>query len=337
MKNMLVTGGAGFIGSNFIHYLLEKHSDIKVINFDKLTYAANLENLKNIESDSRYTFVQGDICNSEVVNKTIKELQIDTIVHFAAESHVDRSILGPQIFIQTNVVGTSILLEAARNNKINKFVHVSTDEVYGSLGAVGKFTEKSPLDPTSPYSSSKASSDLIALSYFKTFNLPVVITRCSNNYGPFQFPEKLIPLMIANALANKPLPVYGEGLNIRDWLYVRDHCSAIDIILQKGKNGEVYNVGGNNEWKNIEIVKLLLKTLEKPDSLIQFVKDRVAHDFRYAIDASKIKNELGWIPKHNFENGLQETIKWYLENESWWKRIISGDYQKYYELQYSNR
>ncbi|MDA0986934.1 MAG: dTDP-glucose 4,6-dehydratase [Bacteroidetes bacterium] len=337
MKNILITGGAGFIGSNFTHFMLEKYSDINIFNLDKLTYAANLENLKSIENNSRYNFIHGDICNSELVDKTLKENNIDTIVHFAAESHVDRSILGPEIFIHTNVLGTSVLLEAIRKLKISKLIHVSTDEVYGSLSQNGKFVETTPLNPTSPYSSSKASSDLIALSYFKTFDLPIIVTRCSNNYGPFQFPEKLIPLMIANALNDKKLPVYGEGKNIRDWLFVKDHCSAIDIVIQKGKNGEVYNIGGNNEWQNIDIIKLLLKILNKPESLIEFVKDRQAHDFRYAIDASKIKNELGWEPTYKFENGLEETIKWYLENEVWWKRIINGEYQKYYELQYSKR
>ena len=337
MKNILVTGGAGFIGSNFIRYLLQQHPTYRVVNFDLLTYAGNLENLAGVDVSPRYFFVRADICDKESVDKVFREHAIDAVVHFAAESHVDRSILGPSVFVQTNVLGTSVLLEAARQSGVERFVHVSTDEVYGSLGAAGKFIETTPLHPNSPYSASKASSDLLALAYFHTFHTPVIVTRCSNNYGPFQFPEKLIPLMIANALNDKPLPVYGDGLNVRDWLYVEDHCSALDAVLHKGKEGEVYNIGGNNEKKNIEIVKLILQELEKPESLITFVQDRLGHDRRYAIDASKIKNELGWEPTHTFEIGIRETIHWYLSHKEWWQRILSGEYQQYYSKQYAER
>jgi dTDP-glucose 4,6-dehydratase len=337
MKNILVTGGAGFIGSNFIHYLLKAHPDYTIVNFDKLTYAGNLENLKNIEKTPQYNFVKGDICNKANAVSTIDRFKIDTIVNFAAESHVDRSIVGAAVFVETNVLGTQVLLESAKEKEIERFLQVSTDEVYGSLGSSGKFTEKTPLHPNSPYAASKTSADLFALAYQHTFGLPVVITRCSNNYGPFQFPEKLIPLMIANALNDKPLPVYGQGTNVRDWLHVRDHCEAIDVVLHNGNIGEVYNIGGDNEWKNIDIVKLLLAKLKKPDSLITYVKDRPGHDLRYAIDASKIKNELGWQPRYTFENGITETIEWYLNNKDWWQRIISGDYKDYYQKMYENR
>ncbi|MEW5799928.1 MAG: dTDP-glucose 4,6-dehydratase [Bacteroidota bacterium] len=337
MKNILVTGGAGFIGSNFVHYMLSKHSSYRIINYDFLTYAGNLENLTSIENNPRYVFVKGDICNKEELTNTFREYSVDTVVHFAAESHVDRSILGPAIFVQTNVLGTNVLLDVAREVGVERFLHVSTDEVYGSLGSTGYFTEETPLHPNSPYSASKASSDLLVLAYQHTFGFPAVVTRCSNNYGPYQFPEKLIPLMIANALNDKQLPVYGDGLNVRDWLYVEDHCSALDVVLHKGKIGDVYNIGGHNEWKNIDIVKLILKDLDKPESLITYVKDRPGHDRRYAIDAAKIKNDLGWIPAHTFESGIKKTITWYLENRQWWERIISGEYKKYYELQYSER
>ena len=337
MKNILVTGGAGFIGSNFIRYLLQQHPTYRAGNFDLLTYAGNLENLAGVDVSPRYFFVKADICDKESVDKVFREHAIDAVVHFAAESHVDRSILGPSVFVQTNVLGTSVLLEAARQSGVERFVHVSTDEVYVSLGAAGKFIETTPLHPNSPYSASKASSDLLALAYFHTFHTPVIVTRCSNNYGPYQFPEKLIPLMIANALNDKPLPVYGDGLNVRDWLYVEDHCSALDTVLHKGKEGEIYNIGGNNEKKNIEIVKLILQELEKPESLITFVQDRLGHDRRYAIDASKIKNELGWEPTHTFEIGIRETIHWYLSHKEWWQRILSGEYQQYYSKQYGER
>jgi len=337
MKNVLITGGAGFIGSNFIRYFLNTHPDALVVNFDKLTYAGNLENLKGVEREPRYRFVKGDICERAELERAFKEFAIDTVVHFAAESHVDRSIVGAGIFITTNVLGTQVLLDVTKNCGVAKFLHVSTDEVYGSLGAEGKFVESTLLHPNSPYSASKASSDLVALAYNHTFGLPVVVTRCSNNYGPYQFPEKLIPLMIVNALHDKPLPVYGDGLNVRDWLYVEDHCAAIDVVLQRGVVGEVYNIGGNNEWKNIDIVRLLLAKLGKPESLIQFVKDRPGHDRRYAIDASKITRELGWSPSLTFDVGLGRTIDWYLANEPWWKRIISGAYQQYYEEMYHGR
>ncbi len=337
MKNILVTGGAGFIGSNFVHYMLNKHSNYKIINFDSLTYAGNLENLSAIEKNPNYTFIKEDIGNKEQVMKVFREHSIDTVVHFAAESHVDRSITGPAVFVQTNIVGTQVLLDVSREIGIERFLHVSTDEVYGSLGATGYFTEETSLHPNSPYSASKASSDMLVLAYQHTFGFPGVVTRCSNNYGPYQFPEKLIPLLIANALNDKSIPVYGDGSNIRDWLYVEDHCSALDVVLHHGKIGDVYNIGGNNEWKNIDIVKLVLKEIDKPESLITYVKDRPGHDKRYAIDAAKIKNELGWVPSYQFENGIKKTVQWYLQNKQWWERIISGQYKKYYESQYFER
>ena len=316
---------------------LQQHPAYRVVNYDLLTYAGNLENLEGVDVSPRYAFVKGDICDTESLEKVFRKHAVDAVVHFAAESHVDRSILGPSIFVQTNVLGTSILLETARQFGVERFVHVSTDEVYGSLDTAGKFTETTPLHPNSPYSASKASSDLLALAYVHTFHTPVIVTRCSNNYGPYQFPEKLIPLMIANALNDKPLPVYGDGLNVRDWLFVEDHCSALDMVLHKGKDGEVYNIGGNNEKKNIEIVKLILQELGKPESLIAFVKDRPGHDRRYAIDASKIKNDLGWEPAQTFEKGIGETIHWYLSHKEWWQRILSGEYQQYYSKQYAER
>jgi len=337
MKNILVTGGAGFIGSNFVRYFLRTHADVHVVNFDKLTYAGNLENLKGLEGDPRYHFDRGDICERGDVEAAFRKHHIDTVVHFAAESHVDRSILGAGIFITTNVLGTQVLLDVARDCGIERFVHVSTDEVYGSLGADGKFTEMTSLHPNSPYAASKASSDMVALAYHHTFGLPVVVTRCSNNYGPYQFPEKLIPLMIVNALHDKPLPVYGDGLNVRDWLYVEDHCAAIDVVLSRGNVGEVYNIGGNNEWKNIDIVHELLKKLNKPSTLISYVKDRPGHDRRYAIDATKISRELGWVPSLTFDIGIARTVDWYLANEAWWQRIISGAYKQYYEEMYHGR
>jgi dTDP-glucose 4,6-dehydratase len=337
MKNVLVTGGAGFIGSNFVKYFLRAHSDVTVINLDKLTYAGNLENLTDVADNPNYRFVRGDICDREAVEKVFREFEIDTIVHFAAESHVDRSILGAAVFVQTNVLGTNVLLEVAKGLGVEKFLHVSTDEVYGSLGLTGKFTETTPLHPNSPYAASKASSDLLALAYRHTFGLPVVVTRCSNNYGPYQFPEKLIPLMIVNAVSNKPLPVYGDGLNVRDWLFVEDHCAAIDAVLLKGKIGEAYNIGGNNEWKNIDIVRLILKLLGKPETLISFVKDRLGHDRRYAMDASRMKAELGWEPSHTFEQGITSTVQWYLDNELWSRRVMTGEYQQYYRVMYEHR
>jgi len=334
---ILVTGGCGFIGSNFVKYMLDVYQDYNVVNLDKLTYAGNPENLEEITNNPHYQFVRGDICNRADVESCIRDSKVDIIINFAAESHVDRSIMGPAIFIETNVGGTNVLLDIAKEYKVERFIQISTDEVYGSLATTGKFTESTHLHPNSPYSASKASADLLALAYHHTFGLPVVITRCSNNYGPYQFPEKLIPLMIANAIDNKPLPVYGDGLNVRDWLFVKDHCAAIDVVMQRGKVGEVYNIGGNNEWKNIDIVRLLLKNLEKPESLIKFVKDRLGHDRRYAIDASKIEREFGWKPNMTFEEGLKTTIEWYLKHESWWRRIISGEYKHYYQKMYGNR
>ncbi len=335
--NILVTGGCGFIGSNFVKFILKTHSNYQIINLDKLTYAGNLENLEDIKTNPSYHFVKGDICNRADVEECFKRFQIEVVINFAAESHVDRSILGPAVFIETNVAGTNILLDVSKDSGIERFIQISTDEVYGSLGSSGRFTETTQLHPNSPYSASKAAADLLALAYYHTFQLPVIITRCSNNYGPYQFPEKLIPLMIANAIDNKPLPVYGDGLNVRDWLFVEDHCTAIDAVLQKGKVGEVYNIGGDNEWKNIDIVRLLLKNLGKPETLIKFVKDRLGHDRRYAIDAAKIERELGWKPSVTFEEGLKRTIEWYIKNENWWRRIISGEYQQYYQKMYSDR
>jgi dTDP-glucose 4,6-dehydratase len=324
---MLVTGGSGFIGSNYVHLMLENHPEYSVINLDALTYAGNNDNHKNIISNPKYTFVHGDICDRELVKKLFEQYDFSSVVHFAAESHVDRSITGPEQFVLTNVVGTQVLLQAAKNQWSNntsgrRFVHVSTDEVYGSLGPQGYFTEQTPLSPNSPYSASKAGSDLLVRSYFETFGFPAMITRCSNNYGAFQFPEKLIPLMITNALRDKPLPVYGDGKNIRDWLFVKDHCSAIATVLHKGTPGKVYNIGGNNEWHNIDIVKHILAELGKPESLITYVKDRLGHDRRYAIDASYIKKELGWSPSVTFEQGIKQTIQWYLDNRWWWESLL---------------
>ncbi|MCR6784770.1 MULTISPECIES: dTDP-glucose 4,6-dehydratase [Bacillus cereus group] len=334
---ILVTGGAGFIGSNFVRYMVKKYPEYNIVNLDSLTYAGNLENLKDIEELSNYKFVKGDIADRQFINQLFKEEKFDYVLNFAAESHVDRSITNPDIFIQTNIQGTQVLLDAAKNAEVKKYLQVSTDEVYGTLGETGYFTEETPLASNSPYSSSKAGADLLVRAYHETFGLPVNITRCSNNYGPFHFPEKLIPLMIINALNDKQLPVYGDGLNVRDWLHVEDHCQAIDLVLHKGENGEVYNVGGNNERTNIEIVKTILKALDKPESLIKYVTDRPGHDRRYAIDATKLREELGWSPKYNFDTGIEQTIKWYLENQDWWKNIISGEYQEYFKNQYANR
>lgn len=332
MTKILITGGAGFIGSNFVKYINDKYPDYEIVNFDLLTYCGNLENLKDIEFNDNYSFVKGNIADNDLVADTIKGC--DYVVNFAAESHVDRSIKDPEIFIKSNVLGTQVILNAALNEGIEKYVQISTDEVYGSLGQTGYFTEETPLQPNSPYSASKASGDLITRAYYQTFEMPVNITRCSNNYGPYQFPEKLIPLMISNALENKNLPVYGDGKNIRDWLHVYDHCTAIDLVLHDGKPGEVYNIGGNNEKKNIEIVKLILKYLDKDDSLIKFVDDRLGHDRRYAIDSTKIQEELGWKPKYTFETGIKETIEWYLENQDWIEQVKSGEYQEYYRKMY---
>jgi len=340
VKKILVTGGCGFIGSNFIRYLIDK--DYFICNLDKLTYAGNLENLRGIDGRKNYKFIKGDIGDPNIVKKVVSTFNVDAIINFAAESHVDRSIIGPEIFTRTNVLGTQVLLDVSKSvwtsqkdgYKGKKFIQISTDEVYGSLGKTGKFKESTPLSPNSPYSASKAAADLLVKAYHHTFGFPSIISRCSNNYGPYQFPEKLIPLMIIKALQNKPLPVYGDGLNVRDWLHVDDHCSAVETILKKGKIGEVYNIGGNNEWKNIDAVKLVLKSLNKKGSLIEHVRDRLGHDRRYAMDAGKIMKELGWKPKHGFEEGLNGTVNWYLDNKDWWRKIISGEYKDYYKKMY---
>jgi len=350
MKNILVTGGAGFIGSNFIQYILDHQKDlVLLVNLDALTYAGNLENLKAAEQDARYRFVKGDVRDKELVEQLFQKYDFDTVVHFAAESHVDRSITDPEVFLTTNILGTHTLLEAAKSawkcepdNKHSKdyregvrYLQVSTDEVYGALGKTGMFTEATPLAPNSPYSASKASADMLVRAYYQTFGLPVNITRCSNNYGPYQFPEKLIPLMIHNARHDKPLPVYGDGMQIRDWLHVKDHCAAIAAVLEAGRPGEIYNIGGNNEKANLEIVRLILKELDKSEELIQYVQDRPGHDRRYAIDNTKITTELGWRPAYTFEQGIHETILWYLQNTGWVERVTSGDYQTYYAQMYS--
>lgn len=334
---LLVTGGAGFIGSNFVRYMVNKYPEYQIVNLDLLTYAGNLENLKDIEDKPNYKFVKGDLADRDFINELFETEKFDYVLNFAAESHVDRSITNPDIFVRTNIQGTQVLLDASKNIGVKKYLQVSTDEVYGTLGETGLFTEETPLAANSPYSASKAAADLLVRAYNETFGLPVNITRCSNNYGPFHFPEKLIPLMIINALNDKELPVYGDGLNVRDWLHVEDHCQAIDLVLHKGRDGEVYNVGGNNERTNIEIVKTILEQLGKPDSLIKYVKDRPGHDRRYAIDATKLREELGWEPKYNFETGIKQTINWYLENQDWWNNIISGDYQHYFKTQYGDR
>ncbi|TFE29010.1 dTDP-glucose 4,6-dehydratase [Cohnella luojiensis] len=333
---LLVTGGAGFIGSNFVHYILKEHPQDQIINIDSLTYAGNLENLSTVDSNPNYKFVKVDITDRMALEPLFQE-GIDVVVNFAAESHVDRSILEPDVFVRTNIMGTQTLLDLTKQYNVAKYVQVSTDEVYGTLGDTGLFTEETPLQPNSPYSASKAGADLLVRAYHETFGLDINITRCSNNYGPYQFPEKLIPLMIQNALSDKQLPVYGDGLNIRDWLYVDDHCSAIDLVVRKGRPGEAYNIGGNNERNNIQVVKTILNELNKPESLITYVQDRLGHDRRYAIDATKIRNELGWNPKHNYESGIRETIRWYLNNLEWMEQVRSGAYQQYYETQYGER
>lgn len=349
MKTYLVTGGAGFIGSNFIIYMLKNFKDIKIINLDSLTYAGNLNNLKEIESDVNYHFVHGDIRDNFLVNKIFEDFKVDYVVNFAAESHVDRSIEDPETFVKTNVLGTLNLLNCAKKawyvdgkwKEGKRFHQVGTDEVYGSLGETGYFTESTSLDPHSPYSASKASSDLMVKAYFDTFQMPITITRCSNNYGPFQFPEKLIPLLINNAINHKALPIYGDGLNVRDWLYVEDHCKAIDMVINNGTIGEVYNVGGHNERKNIEIVKEVIEYLNREydntitEELITYVEDRKGHDRRYGIDPSKIKEELGWYPETSFEKGIIKTIKWYLKNKQWMEEITSGEYENYYNKMYN--
>ncbi|QDE98417.1 dTDP-glucose 4,6-dehydratase [Myxococcus xanthus] len=335
--NVLVTGGCGFIGSNLVKYLRRERPAWTVVNLDKLTYAGNLESLSELEGDPQHVFIRGDIGNRELVEHLMSVHAIDAVMHLAAESHVDRSILGPEVFVTTNVLGTQQLLEASRARGVKRFLMVSTDEVYGSLGPTGAFTESSPLQPSSPYSASKTSSDLVALAYHHTFNLDVVVTRCSNNYGRYQFPEKLIPLMVVNALHDKPLPVYGDGGNVRDWLHVEDHCQALLLALEKGRSGEVYNIGGGAERRNIDIVKAILGLVGKPESLIQYVKDRPGHDRRYAIDPSKIRAELGWTPAHTFEQGLAETVRWFVDHPAWWQRVTSGAYRQYFETQYRTR
>jgi len=338
--NIIVTGGAGFIGSNFIFYLLKRYPNYRVVCLDKLTYAGNLSTLSAVMHEQNFRFVRLDICDKVGVEKLFAQEKPDIVVNFAAESHVDRSIDNPQIFLETNIIGTSILMDVSKKYGVKRYHQVSTDEVYGDLPLDRPdlfFTEITPIHTSSPYSASKASADLLVLAYHRTYGLPVTISRCSNNYGPYHFPEKLIPLMIANALNDKPLPVYGNGENVRDWLYVEDHCKAIDLIIHQGRVGEVYNIGGHNEMKNIDIVKLICRELNKPESLIMFVTDRKGHDMRYAIDPTKIHNELGWLPETKFVDGIKKTIHWYLNNEDWWKNIISGEYQSYYEKMYHNR
>ena len=337
---LLVTGGAGFIGANFIFYMLDAHPEDEIVCLDALTYAGNLETLAPAMDNERFQFVKGDVADRDAVFDLFARENFDTVVNFAAESHVDRSIEDPGIFLKTNILGTQVLMDAAREYGVKRFHQVGTDEVYGDLPLDRPdlfFTEDTPITASSPYSASKASADLLVMAYHRTYGLPVTISRCSNNYGPYQFPEKLIPLMIANALADKALPVYGTGENVRDWLYVEDHCRAIDLILREGRVGEVYNIGGHNEKNNLEVVKTILKQLGKPESLITFVGDRKGHDLRYAIDPAKINRELGWLPTTKFDDGIRQTIDWYLENRPWWENIISGDYQKYYEKMYSNR
>ncbi len=337
---VIVTGGAGFIGSNFIFYMLNAHPDYRIVCVDKLTYAGNLSTLRSVMNNPAFSFVKLDICDRSGVYSLFENEKPDMVVNFAAESHVDRSIEDASVFLQTNIIGTSVMMDACRKYGIRRYHQVSTDEVYGDLPLDRPdlfFTEETPIHTSSPYSSSKAGADLLVLAYHRTFGMPVSISRCSNNYGPYHFPEKLIPLMIINALGNKPLPVYGKGINVRDWLYVEDHCKAIDLILHNGRAGEVYNVGGHNEMRNIDIVKLICKELGKPESLITYVADRKGHDLRYAIDPTKIRNELGWMPETKFEDGIRRTIKWYLDNRAWWEEIINGDYQQYYEKMYKDR
>ncbi|MBC2580261.1 dTDP-glucose 4,6-dehydratase [Clostridium sp. DJ247] len=351
MKTYLITGGAGFIGANFIIYMLNRYENIMIINLDKLTYAGNLDNLKEVDNKYNYTFIQGDICDSKLLQGLFKKYDIDYVVNFAAESHVDRSIKEPEVFVNTNVLGTITLINEAKKvweektgfREGKKYIQISTDEVYGSLGQYGYFTETTPLNPRSPYSSSKASADLIVKSYFYTYKMPINITRCSNNYGPFQFPEKLVPLLVTNCINHKKLPIYGDGLNIRDWLYVEDHCKAIDMVINKGKLGEIYNIGGHNERTNIEIAKTVINYLSKSlnesigEDLIEYVGDRKGHDRRYGIDPAKIKNELGWYPETTFDIGIEKTIQWYLNNKGWINNVISGQYQKYFKDMYENR
>ena len=337
---ILVTGGAGFIGSNFIFYMMKNHTNERIVCLDKLTYAGNLSTLKKIMDYPNFRFVKADVCDREAVFSLFEEEKPDVVVNFAAESHVDRSIEDPSVFLQTNILGTQVMMDACRKYGVQRFHQVGTDEVYGDLPLNRPdlfFTEQTPIRTSNPYSASKASADLLVMAYHRTNGLPVTISRCSNNYGPYQFPEKLIPLMIANALADKALPVYGQGINVRDWLYVEDHCRAIDLIIQNGKVGEVYNIGGHNEMSNIEIVRIICKELNKPESLITYITDRKGHDMRYAIDPTKIHKELGWLPETKFRDGIKRTIQWYLNNREWWEEIVSGEYQHYYEKMYGNR
>lgn len=341
-KKILVTGGAGFIGSNFVHYLFKKHETIKIINYDKLTYAGNLANLKEAENHQGYSFIKGDICDKQKLHTVFEHFKPNYVINFAAETHVDRSILNPEEFVKTNILGVQNLLNLSLDFGVKKYIQISTDEVYGSLGTTGYFTEHTPLDPHSPYSASKAAADLLIKAYYDTYKLPVIITRCSNNYGPYQFPEKLIPLTIVNCLSGRNIPVYGDGLNVRDWIHVEDHCAAIDAVFNKGLLGEVYNIGGNNERTNIEVVKLIIRQLSEtlPESeiseeLIVYVEDRKGHDRRYAIDSTKIQRELGWKPRISFEHGIRETIKWYLSNRNWLNSVINKEYLKYYEVNYN--
>jgi len=337
MRSILVTGGCGFIGSNFVRHMLAAYPELSVVNVDKLTYAGNLENLSDLEQEPRYTFERGDICDRPFVQELLASRKVDAVVNFAAESHVDRSILDSGPFVRTNIVGTQTLLDACRAAEVGRYVQISTDEVYGSLGADGLFTEHTPLAPNSPYSASKAAADLLVRGYVHTFGFPAVTTRCSNNYGPYQFPEKLIPLFISNAMSDQPLPVYGTGKNVRDWIHVLDHCAGIDAALRRGRTGEVYNFGGHHEVTNIDLTHMLLELLDKPDSLIKYVTDRPGHDLRYAIDSSKAESELGWKPQIDFRTGLGDTIDWYRRNADWVARIKSGQYQTYYEQQYGKR
>ncbi len=337
---ILVTGGAGFIGANYIYYLKKHHPEDRIICVDKLTYAGNLSTLEPVMRDGNFLFSKTDICDREGIFRLFEAERPDAVVNFAAESHVDRSIETPGIFLETNIIGTSVLMDASRKYGVSRFHQVSTDEVYGDLPLDRPdllFTEETPIHTSSPYSSAKAAADLLAMAYWRTYGLPVTVSRCSNNYGPYQFPEKLIPLMIINALSDKPLPVYGEGINVRDWLYVEDHCRAVDLIVREGTPGEVYNIGGHNEMRNIDIVKMICREVGKPESLITFVTDRKGHDLRYAIDPAKIHAELGWLPETKFEDGLKKTVRWYMDNRSWWETIVSGEYQDYYEKMYHNR
>ena len=337
---LIVTGGAGFIGGNFVHYMLQEHPGDQIICLDKLTYAGNLSTLADVMDHPNFQFVKMDICARDSVYGLFEKEKPDVVINFAAESHVDRSIENPEIFLQTNIIGTSVLMDACRKYGIQRYHQVSTDEVYGDLPVDRPdlfFTEETPIHTSSPYSSSKAGADLLVMAYYRTYGLPVTISRCSNNYGPYHFPEKLIPLMIINALHDRPLPIYGDGLNVRDWLYVEDHCRAIDLIIRKGKVGEVYNVGGHNEMRNIDIVKLICQELGKPESLITHVTDRKGHDRRYAIDPEKIHRELGWLPETKFADGIKKTIQWYLTHQKWWEDIISGEYQNYYQKMYENK